>query len=72
MTEIRQTLLVKNHKISMNLPKDFNYNQVNVIITPYETKDKFSFENSDFVSVHVKNNNPNFSTSILRDDRDLR
>ena len=72
MTEIKQTLIVKNHKIRVNLPKDFNYKQVNVLITPFETNDRFSFENSDFVPIYLKNQNPNYSTSILREERDLR
>lgn len=72
MTEIKQTLFVKNHKVRINLPKEFNYKQVNVIITPYETNERFSFENSDFVPINLKNIDLNFSTSILRDERDLR
>jgi hypothetical protein len=72
MTEIKQTILVKNHKIRVDLPKGFNYKQVNVIITPFETNDRFSFENSDFVPINLKNINQNFTTSIIRDERDLR
>lgn len=72
MTEIRQTLLVKNHKVRVILPKDFNYKQVNVLITPFETNGKFSFENSDFVPINLNNIDSNYSTSILREDRDLR
>ena len=72
MTEIKQTLLVKNHKVRVNIPKEFNYKQVNVVITPYEAKDKFSFENSDFVPINLKNSNPNLTTLILREERDLR
>lgn len=72
MTEIKQTIIVKNHRIMVNLPKDFNYKQVNVLITPYENNDRFSFENPDFVPIDLKNNNPNFSTEILREERDLK
>ncbi len=72
MTEIKQTLLVKNHKVSVNLPKDFNYKEVNVLITPYEIKEKFSFEKPDFVSIKLNNINSRFSTEILREERDLR
>ncbi|MDT3738876.1 MAG: hypothetical protein RO257_05180 [Candidatus Kapabacteria bacterium] len=72
MNEIRQTLFVKNHKVRIDLPIDFNYKQVNVIITPYENNCRFSFENPDFVPINLKNINPNYSTSILREDRDLR
>ena len=72
MIEIKQTLLVRNHKVRVNLPKEFNYKQVNIVITPYETKDKFSFENSDFEPINLKNINPNFTTLILREERDLR
>lgn len=72
MNEIRQTLFVKNHKVRIDLPNDFNYKQVNVIITPYENKSRFSFENPDFVPINLKDINPNYSTSILREDRDLR
>ncbi len=72
MTEIKQTLLVKNHKVSVNLPKDFNYKKVNVLITPYEIKETFSFEKPDFISIKLKNIDSNFSTAILREERDLR
>ena len=72
MTEIKQTLLVKNHQVRLILPKEFNYKQINVVITPYEAKDSFSFEDSEFVPVNLKNNNSNFTSSILREERDLR
>jgi len=72
MTEIKQTLLVKNHKVIVNLPEDFNYKQVNVHITPYSNNKKFSFENSDFVPIKLKKNNSNYSTEILSEERDLR
>ena len=34
MEAIRQTIKVKNHKISITLPKDFNAEEVDVIILP--------------------------------------
>ncbi len=72
MTEIKQTLFVKNHKLQVNLPKEFNYKQVNIIITPYESEHRFSFENSDFVPINLNKNKENNTTTLLRDERDLK
>ena len=41
MTEIKQTLFGTNHKLRVNLPKEFNYKQVNLIVTPCELKIDF-------------------------------
>jgi hypothetical protein len=71
MIEVKQTLNVENHKVMVNLPKDFNYKKVNVSITPFEVNGRFSFEKSDFEPIVLKNSNPNLSTSILREDRDF-
>lgn len=72
MIEVKQTLLVKNHKVMVNLPKDFKYQHVNVSITPYEINGRFSFEKSDFEPIVLKNSNLNLTTTILREDRDFR
>jgi len=42
MTAIREFLKVKNHKIEINLPKDFNYDEVEVVIIP-KTEDNFEY-----------------------------
>lgn len=41
MEAIRQTIKVKNHKISITLPEDFNAEEVDVIILPSQ-KSEFS------------------------------
>jgi hypothetical protein len=71
MTEFRQTISVKNHKVMVNLPKDFNYKLVNVIITPYEDIGTFSFKNPNFFPIDLKNKKLDYAASILRDERDL-
>lgn len=38
MEAIRQTVKVKNHRISIILPDDFNSEEVDVIILPSEKK----------------------------------
>ena len=38
MEAIRQTVKVKNHKINITLPDDFNADEVDVIILPTSTK----------------------------------
>ena len=39
MEAIRQTVKVKNHKISITLPEDFNAEEVDVIIMPSQNID---------------------------------
>lgn len=39
MEAIRQTIKVKNHKISITLPEDFNAEEVDVIILPSQNKE---------------------------------
>jgi len=39
MEAIRQTVKVKNHKISITLPDDFNSEEVDVIILPAQNKE---------------------------------
>lgn len=39
MEAIRQTVKVKNHKISITLPEDFNSEEVDVIILPAQDKE---------------------------------
>ena len=39
MEAIRQTVKVKNHKISITLPKDFNSEEVDVIILPAQNNE---------------------------------
>ncbi len=39
MEAIRQTVKVKNHMISIQLPSDFNAEEVDVIILPSEKKE---------------------------------
>jgi hypothetical protein len=39
MEAIRQTVTVKNHKISITLPKDFMSQEVDVIILPSQNND---------------------------------
>jgi len=72
MIEIKQTLFVKNHKLLVNLPKEFNYKQVNVTITPCESENKFSFESPNFLPINLTNENKNLTTSILCDERELK
>lgn len=39
MEAFRQTVIVKNHKISITLPDDFNSEEVDVIILPSQNKE---------------------------------
>jgi len=72
MNEIKKTLLVRNHRVMVDLPTDFNYKKVNVLITPYDINEAFSFDNQSFVPVKLKSNNQNLSTEVLREERDQR
>lgn len=38
MQAIRELVTVKNHKITVTLPNNFNYNRVEIIILPIEEK----------------------------------
>jgi len=38
MQAIREMATVKNHKITVTLPNNFNYNKVEIIILPIEEK----------------------------------
>ena len=61
--------------VIIDYDKDGNIVEIEILNASkhnYETNGKFSFENSDFVPVNLNNADPNLSTSILREDRDLR
>ena len=46
MTAIREFIKVKDHKITIDLPKDFNYKEVEVVILP-KVDDDLSFLESE-------------------------
>lgn len=70
MIEIKQRLKVNNHKVIVNLPKDFHYKQVNVIISPLiENSNKFSFLKDNFEPIQI--NHDNIGNKILEEERNL-
>ena len=59
MNAIRQIVEVKDHKISIELPENFNADKVEVIIFKAEEEDFFiSEEEKNLIRERVKNTNP--------------
>jgi len=53
MVAIRETLQVKNHRISYTLPKSFNYDEIEMIILPkIDDKEKKTDEELEAFSSH--------------------
>jgi len=67
MEAIRQTVKVKNHKISITLPDDFISEEVDVIILPAQNRE-FSIPQWQIAQVRERTakylNNPNSATDI--------
>lgn len=67
MEAIRQTVKVKNHKISITLPDDFNADEVDVIILPSQNQE-FSIPQWQIDQVRERSaeylKNPNNVTDI--------
>jgi len=67
MEAIRQTVKVKNHKISITLPDDFISEEVDVIILPAQNRE-FSIPQWQIDQVRERTakylNNPNSATDI--------
>ena len=67
MNAIREFIKVKNHKVEINLPKNFNYDEVEVIIMP---KDEYEYWNEEesknvgkmgFISSSFEEDNEDYS-----------
>ena len=39
MTAIREFIKVKNHQVTIDLPNDFNYEEVEVIVMPHNKQE---------------------------------
>jgi hypothetical protein len=46
MTAIREFIKVKNHQVTITLPSDFNYEEVEVIVMP-NTKQEADYRNNE-------------------------
>ncbi|MEC5157594.1 hypothetical protein [Chryseobacterium sp. MP_3.2] len=59
MNVIRQIVEVKNHKINIELPENFNADKVEIIIFPINQDEFFiSEEEKELMRERVKNTNP--------------
>ena len=69
MNAIRQIVEVKDHKINIELPENFNADKVEIIIFPADEEDFFiSEEEKELMRERVKNTDP----TKFKDWREIR
>jgi hypothetical protein len=51
MTAIREFIKVKNHQVTIDLPDDFDYEEVEVIIMPHNKKETNYWNNEELCNI---------------------
>jgi len=51
MTAIREFTKVKNHQVTINLPDDFDYENVEVIVMPYAKQETDCWNNEELCGI---------------------
>jgi|LakMenEpi03Aug12_release.lakeMendotaPanAssembly.Ray.scaffolds.fasta_scaffold716586_1 hypothetical protein len=51
MTAIREFIKVKNHQVTINLPNDFNYEEVEVIVMPHNKQETNYWSNEELYNI---------------------
>jgi hypothetical protein len=68
MTAIREFIKVENHKLEINLPEDFDYEEVEVIIMPkLDSNEDWSFLEKEIDIGLSSGISPRSHESILKD-----